>query len=175
MPARKTKAENEEATPVLTRKSRKMVSARIVEERNAGLANEDQVMVDGETDGAQGKSAPRRPRKRLPNRKGGKGKVMRIDSVEGLNERYRKVLKDTFSELSEDCPPSMCTFDVNCEITVPAPGHILINATLSKGDYFLYGIARYSMEYPTTIMEVACDLYDFMHFEGQKVAGNLGA
>lgn len=173
MPPRKTKTENGTSTDVLTRKSRKMVSARIVEETNAGLVDEDPNVGSQEDGGAQDKSAPRIKRKNLQKRRGGKGKVMRTDSIELLTERYKKVLKDAFSEMNTD--RAFDTFDVDCEITVPTPGHVMISARLMKSDYFIYAVSRYSVSYPGTIMEVACDLYDFMVVEGREVALILGA
>jgi len=162
---RKTKANQGKEAEIMTRKTRKMASSAIAAETSVSTAE------DAEIEGTV--EVPSKQRRNLPKRKKGKGKVMRVDSVEGLNARYNKILKDTFSEMNTD--RTYDNFDVDCEITVPAPGHILINARLIKGDYFIYANARYALSYPGTIMEVACDLYDAMMCFGLETSIALGA
>jgi hypothetical protein len=146
-----------------------MVSARIVEETNAGLADEDQIVDDREDSGAQGKSAPRRPRK-----KSKRSRTATVSEIEKTSQRHQTILRAEFDVLNTDI--RYVSFNVKSDTTVSMyPGLLLINATLFKGDYFICAVARYVIDYPETISDIAFALYESMMIDGLGIADFMGA
>jgi hypothetical protein len=146
-----------------------MVSARIVEETNVEPVDEDQNLGSQEDSGAQGKSAPRRPRK-----KSKRTRIATVSEIEKTSQRHQALLIEAFGELNTD--NRYVAFNVKSDTTVSMyPGLLLINATLFKGDYFICAVARYVIDYPETIADIAFALYESMMIDGLGIADFMGA
>ena len=180
MPARKTKIENGTSTEVLTRKARKLAAVRIVEETNAEPVKkfDEELELEGVAGAGDQERSPKTPRKTRNAPKGSKGTRRRAkrateSEIDKTSLRHAQVLKDTFDELNTDV--RFTDFHVISDTTLSMyPGLLLINAQLLKGDHFICAVARYVVDYPDTVKDIAFTLYEQMMFDGLYVAEIIG-
>lgn len=184
-PERKTKAEQGKSNDVLTRKTRKISSAKIAEEENVSTVNEEigegdenpefQEDLAGETQ----ETSRRKPRSKgkagkAAKRASGKRKrKVKADPLDDIAARYQAELKSIFDYYNTD--RKFDGFDVDCDVFLcDTPGVLIIQADLIKEDMRVMRIERPILSFPNDIHMVALDLYASMESWGFGYAEHIG-